>query len=350
VLVYWLLFLYFAAGAVGEQARAEVSRNQADLLFRFGCFATALLVGLRFQVGADWTNYDFIFNDAKHESLGSLPAIADPGYYLVNIVVQSFGGPLWIVNLVCALLFSWGLMRFCEAQERPWLAALVAVPYLIIVVAMGYTRQAVAIGLIMAGLASYFRTGSVIRFAAYTLFAATFHKTAVVALPLIAIANERGRIVSLVIIAAITYVLYHLFLAESVNRFVTNYIDTRYAAEGAAVRVAMNLVPAGLFLLRSRRMGFSERERRVWRNTSFAALAFFAVLLVSPSSAAVDRLALYVIPIQLAVLSRPRGVMVSEGLGTAVIIFYTAAIQFTWLNYAHHARYWVPYHFWPLGG
>jgi hypothetical protein len=44
---------------------------------------------------------------------------------------------------------------------RPWWPY----PYLAIVVAMGYTRQAVAIGLIMAGLASYFRDGSVLRFA-----------------------------------------------------------------------------------------------------------------------------------------------------------------------------------------
>jgi hypothetical protein len=69
-----------------------------------------------------------------------------------------------------------------------------------------------------------------------------------------------------------------------------------------------------------------------------------------PSSAAVDRLALYIIPLQLAVMSRPRIVMVSERLGTVLIIVYAAAVQFTWLTYAHHARFWVPYHFWPFIG
>ena len=68
------------------------------------------------------------------------------------------------------------------------------------------------------------------------------------------------------------------------------------------------------------------------------------------SSAAVDRLALYTIPLQMVVLSRPRSVFTSEGFGTALIIAYAAAVQFTWLNYAHHARFWVPYHFWPFGG
>jgi len=112
----------------------------------------------------------------------------------------------------------------------------------------------------------------------------------------------------------------------------------------------MNLVPAVLFLIRSRRLGFPERERRVWRNLALVACALLPMLLLLPSSAAVDRLALYIVPLQLAVLSRPRIVMVSERLGTVVIICYAAAVQFTWLTYAHHARYWVPYHFWPFIG
>jgi len=349
LLVYWLLFLYFAAGAVREDPR-PASAARPDVLFRLGCFLMALLIGLRFRVGADWAPYEEIFRDAKHETMGSLPVIADPGYYLVNIVIQWIGGDLWVVNLVCGLVFAWGLMRFCEAQERPWLAAVVAVPYLVIVVAMGYTRQAVAIAFIMAGLASYFRNASVLLFAAYALVAAMFHKTAVVALPLIAIANERGRIVTLLVVGALTYLTYHLFLSASVSRLVTNYVDARYAAEGAGVRIAMNLVPAALFLVRSRQLGFPERERRVWRNLALVACALLPTLILFPSSAAVDRLALYIIPLQLAVLSRPRVVMVSERLGTVLIILYAAAVQYTWLTYAHHARYWVPYHFWPFIG
>ena len=349
MLVYWLLFLYFAVGALREEPRPAAAARP-DILSRLGCVLMALLIGLRFHVGADWIPYEYIFSEAKHETMGSLPAIADPGYYLINIVVQWFGGELWTVNLICGLLFAWGLMRLCEAQERPWLAAVVAVPYLVIVVAMGYTRQAVAIAFIMAGLASYFRNGSVLRFAVYALAAAMFHKTAVVALPLIAIANERGRIINFLVVCALTYVTYHLFLSTSVGRLVTNYIDARYAAEGAGIRIAMNLVPAGLFLIRSRQLGFPERERRVWRNLALVACALLPMLYLLPSTAAVDRLALYIIPLQLAVLSRPRIAMVSERLGTVLIVFYAATVQFTWLTYAHHARFWVPYHFWPFIG
>src|SRR5207342_498444 len=105
------------------------------------------------------------------------------------------------------------------------------------------------------------------------------------------------------------------------------------------IRVAMSILPAGLFLIRSRQLGFSERERRVWRNLSYAAFAFLFLLIVVRSSAAVDRLALYTIPLQVAVLSRPRSVFSTEGFGRFVVLAYAAVVQFTWLNYAHHARY-----------
>ena len=349
MLVYWLLFAYFGAGAIREQPRPEGS-GRPDILFRFGCLLMTLMIGLRYQVGADWGPYEQIFADARSETLGTLPAIADPGYYLVNIAVQQAGGALWMVNLICAAIFVWGLMRFAEAQQRPWLAMVVAIPYLVIVVAIGYTRQGVAIGFILAGLASYVRKGSVLRFAVYVAVAATFHKTAVVALPLVAVANERGRIVGLLIAVSITYLFYNFFLSASVGRLVTNYIDYRYAAEGAGIRVAMSVVPAILFFLRSRQLGFSERERRLWRNLSFAAFGFLFLLIVVQSSAAIDRLALYTIPLQVAVLARPRSVFTSEGFGTFLVIAYAAAVQLTWLTYAHHARFWVPYHFWPFGG
>jgi len=343
------MFLYFAVGAVREHPRAPGS-GRTNLAFRVGCAAMTLVIGLRFHVGADWIPYEHIFADARNESLGSLPVIADPGYYLLNIAVQQVGGALWLVNVVCAAIFTWGLMRFAEAQERPWLAMVVAIPYLVIVVAIGYTRQAVSIGLILAGLASYAHKGSVLRFAAYVAIAATFHKTAIVALPLVAVANERGRIVNLLLAVAITYLFYQYFLSASVGRLVTNYIDARYAAEGAGIRVAMSVLPAALFLVRSRELGFTERERRLWRKLSFAAFGFLILLIVVRSSAAVDRLALYTIPLQLAVLSRPRSVFTSEGFGTFLVIAYAATVQFTWLTYAHHARYWVPYHFWPFAG
>ena len=106
--------------------------------------------------------------------------------------------------------------------------------------------------------------------------------------------------------------LYDLLLANSVDQFVTNYIEAEYNSQGAAIRVAMNLVPATIFLAARSRFRYLTLDDRMWRNFSLAAWLFLVLLLVLPSSTAVDRLALYVIPLQLAIF------LACRALSTAV--------------------------------
>jgi hypothetical protein len=309
---------------------------------------SALVIGFRYRVGADWTAYELIFHAARFQAFADLTRWGDPGYNFLNVAAHALGADLWFVNLACGAIVAFGILRFAEAQQRPWLTVLISVPYLIIVVAMGYTRQGASIGIILMGLASYIRTGSIARVVAYVVVAALFHRTAVVVLPFIAVGNEKGRVVRVLVALVTTYLLYYFFLSNALGRFISNYIDAHYASEGAGIRVAMDFVAAALFFVGMRRLDFSRREFRIWRNLALVALALPVLFLVIPSSTAVDRVALYIIPLQLAVLSRPQAVFPNEGIGTALIILYLAAVQFTWLNFAHHAPYWVPYHFWPF--
>lgn len=73
--------------------------------------------------------------------------------------------------------------------------------------------------------------------------------------------------------------------------------------------------------------------------------------MVSPSSTAVDRIALYWIPLQLFVLSRlPNALGRYAGknlLWVFAVIAYSAAVHFIWLLYADTAFAWLPYQFYP---
>jgi hypothetical protein len=343
---YWLLFAYFALGAVLSDNTRRSSGRISPILGAGIVFA-ALMIGLRFEVGADWSTYKLLYSYAGYADLGRALAIGDPGYQFVNWVVRRLGAEIWLVNLICAGIFCWGLFRFAQAQPSPWLAVVVAVPYLIIVVAMGYTRQAVAIGILMAGLAAVHRGASTLRFALYVAAAALFHKTAVVALPLVIFSSERNKLLNILAGIVALYFFYTSFLADSVDKFVRNYIVAKYSSQGAAIRVAMNIVPATLFLFLQRRLGFSDRERRVWFFHSGAAFGMLVLLLVLPSSTAVDRLALYIMPLQMAVLSRVPNV-VGARQGTILVVLYSLGVQFVWLNFAIHSKYWVPYRVYPL--
>lgn len=345
MLPYWILFSVFAIGSLEYRRRGLIGSDSTPFLWAAG-LAVALMIGLRYQVGGDWFNYELIYEEFRYAQLSESIMTSDPGYSILNWLSQQLGFQIWFVNLVCAIVFAWGLVRFARRQPNPWLAILVGVPYLIIVVAMGYTRQGVAIGLILAGLASLDR-GSLFRFSIYVLFAVTFHKSAIVILPLVAMAATRNRILTIGLLVVLAAMLYYVFVSASVDALMATYVEDEYSSSGAAVRVAMNLPPALIYFLFQNRFQLDHQRRTLWRNFSFAAFGCLAIFLYLDASTAIDRLALYLMPLQLFVLSRlpevfPERQRANGQLVLAVLV-YSAIVQFTWLNYAAHAEYWVPY-------
>lgn len=347
---YWLLFSIFAAGSLEYRRRQSFAREGNPLLVIAGLF-TALMIGLRYHVGGDWGNYYRMFEELRYLGFSSALAYGDPGYSALNWLAHWLETEIWFVNLVCGAIFTWGLIGFARNQPNPWLAVLVGVPYLIIVVAMGYTRQAVAIGFVMAGLAALDR-GSLLRFALYVLCAVTFHKSAIIVLPIVAVSAARNKIVIVLMLFALMAALYYVFVAAGFDMLVANYIDAQYQSEGAAVRVAMNIPPALLFLTLQKHFELTAAQRKLWRNFSLAAMFTLGALLVLASSTAVDRLALYLIPLQMFVLSRLpqvfRGRASTNSHVVLAVIAYSAIIQFVWLNFANNADYWLPYEVYPI--
>ena len=76
----------------------------------------------------------------------------DPGFAVLMWLTMLSGFNIWFLHLIGGAIFSYGLSTFCLREPHPWLTLTVAVPYLIIVVAMGYDRQAVAIGFVMLAM------------------------------------------------------------------------------------------------------------------------------------------------------------------------------------------------------
>ena len=340
---YWVLFAYFAFGAVYGPWRQSPGAPAQRVYLLVGMLLMTLMIGTRYQVGGDWRSYQFMFRFVEHMSFDRAMNYGDPGYQALNWIVQQWDGEIWWVNLFSASVFAWGLARLCQNQPIPLFAVLVAVPYLIIVVAMGYTRQSIAIGILMAGLASLGRGGSVIRFAFYVAVAALFHKTAVLVLPLVIFASKRNRLLNVIAGAAAFFLFFDLFLAQSTDQFIKNYIDARYASQGAWIRVILILVPAALLLLKPGRLGLEAQEEKLWRYIAFTACAMPVILLTTPSSTAVDRMALYLLPLQIVVLSRAHLLFGNPRTGIAAVIGYSFLVQFVWLNFAQHSKLWVPY-------
>jgi hypothetical protein len=374
MIVYWLLFMLFALGAIlamrqaampayvearngtptaANSAVATVRDSQKALLF--AALVPIVLIGFRYQVGTDYPNYVEIFDRIARLSFSSSLREADVGYAALNWAVAQIGGGLWLVNLVCGILFTYGLIQFAKEQPNPWLAIVVAVPYLVITVGMGYSRQAVAIGMAMVGLAAISR-GSFAKFVFYVLLGALFHRSAVILIPIITMAYSRNRLLSIATGLLGSLLGYYVLTSGGgYERLQESYITHALAeSQGAVFRLAMNIPPAVLFLLYMRRFSPDDHQRMTYAIFSVGAFISLLLLIVFPrSSTPIDRMALYVIPLQLFVFSRAPSVFangqgVPSGPLTIGIILYSAIVEFVWLNYAAFAHDWIPYRFYPL--
>lgn len=354
MLVYWLMFLMpaFAALSTGTNFKRDkhgLARMTPSWMITW--MLLVVLIGLRYQVGGDWYNYLEHFYDDFGVPFLDLVQQSDPAYQTLTWIAIHLDLGIYGVNVMGAVLFVAGLLPFCRSMPRPWLALAVAMPYMVIVVAMGYTRQGIALGLAMLGLLALQRR-STKGFAAWVLAGASFHRSAVLLLPIAGLAAARKRIWIAAWMGAIALVGYVAFLERDVDTLYLNYIQRGYESQGAMIRLTMNAVAGMIYLLLQRRFGISRQATLLWRWIAILAVAMLATFIVAPSaSTALDRLGLYLLPLQVLVFSHLPGLFGSgraRKLWIAAILSYYASILAVWLLFANNAYAWRPYQNWLL--
>ena len=334
------MFLLPCIGAITQKPGTAPNRAAWILVALISC----VFIGFRHEVGADWHQYLSNLHRVAHLTFFQSLEFRDPGYYAINWVVARLGGEVHWVNLFCAVIVVFGLNSFAKSQPLPWVCIMVAVPYLILVVAMGYTRQGAAIGFALAGLAALGRHETN-RFVVWVLLGFLFHKSAILLLPMAAMAATQNRTWTFLWVGVTSLFAAYAFIFESSGYYLDTYINsTDYRSQGALIRVAMNSVPSLVILFYRNRLFYSHVERKLW--VWMAIFSLLTIPLVSVSSTAVDRVALYFIPIQLMAFSRLPFLVKTQSQQQMVIFgiaVYYGAVQFVWLNFAGHAFAWLPY-------
>ena len=109
----------------------------------------SIIIGFRFRVGEDWGNYLVYYE--RLQNLNNIFSSKEFLYSILNVVSSNLNFGIYGVNFISGFIFSTGLIIFCRSLRRQWLALTISIPYIVIVIAMGYTRQSVALGSLMIG-------------------------------------------------------------------------------------------------------------------------------------------------------------------------------------------------------
>ncbi len=341
---YILFWIFIAAFSLGHK------RPWSNLTF-YGLLAFLIaFIGLRNQIGGDWYNYLFDFWKESEAPLSSVLTIEDPGYKLLRWMGSNWGGGIHFLNVACASIFSMGLLTFCRAQPRPWLALTMAFPYLILVVAMGYTRQSAAVGMELFALLAL-EQGKQMKFLWLVAIGCCFHRTILILLGLLAITLSPSlrffQLIRFLLFAAAGFGLYATVFASTIQTYLINYgAGGGLTSSGALIRVLLCLIPAIIFLISRKSFRLPDQSNQIWTVLSLTTIAAVIFLALTNLSTMVDRLALYLIPLQIFVGSRiPETRLLGQnpGIWTLILISFSLSILLGWLMYSTYSFAWLPY-------
>ena len=316
-------------------------KNLNSSLFMLGVFYV-LFVGLRYEVGADRWAYSDMYDTMASLSFKDALDYTEPGFATINWLLAQMDAGVYSVNFIVAVIFVSGLIRFAKTTPLPFLALISVTPYLVIAIGMSATRQSAAIGLVFHLMASW-RQSLVYKVSLSTL-ATLFHNSGIMSFIFVLQSLKMRLWVRLLLYGLGATVLYPVLTqTDAALKYQKTYIEDDLLSSGALMHALLNAVPAVIYLVFRRqwlaRFGASDLLPLL------ALLSILSVFGVSVSSTGVDRLALYLSPIQMIVYgSLPFlfGYQYKTQL-TAGIIAIQLLIMFFWLAYANTAEGFLPY-------
>ncbi|MEZ5708020.1 MAG: EpsG family protein [Blastomonas sp.] len=353
MLIYWLMLIFPGVVAVlsrrGEHGANRAARRDVGTfaaLIAFWLFYNAISV-FRYDTGGDWYTYDILIQEISISDYAYALSRGDDGFMTIAYVSTRLGLDLYGVNLVCSALLSAGVVSLARRLPDPWVAIAASVPYILIVVGLGYIRQGAAIGLILLAINAIVdrrNIGGVV----YMLLAMLFHFGAIVVVPFIGLALVRRNPVAMIGIGFIGLLIYaYVFTSDRLYVLDAGYLDIERESSGAGIRLVMNLLPSLLFLWRRDKLKLEPLERGIWSNFAWFSIVLMVALYATPSSTAVDRVALFFSPIQVFVFGYFLTLLGIRGRGAALVIVglltYCALVFAVWAFFADHSQFWVPY-------
>lgn len=335
------MFEYYIIIFIGAMFSGLSNRRSGLLYFYIIFFFIFFIafIGLRYEIGADWFNYLDYFELSNKGGWFESLVIGDPGYVLINRLANELGGGVYLVNTIGAAILIYAVIRFARSLSLPGLVMFISIPYLLIVVGMGYTRQSIAVGFEIIALS--FALDSRYKWAFFYISVATlFHKSAIILFPIFIMGFNllgMGAVSLFVVISCSLYII----LEEQFTQLFNLYVEEQLGSSGAFIRTLFNAMPAILFFLE--RKFAKDINYKFWRLLS--SISLVSLLLVGLYPVAVDRVVIYLFPLQMYVWVNYVGFISGNTRQLIYLILigiYSLAL-IVWLNFGIHSVTWVPY-------
>lgn len=349
---YWLLLSLFAFAALHENYKIKIKINFFNLgiSLYFWVFILTLFIGFRDNIGTDWIPYMRLF--AKISEL-SLEEVFSNKSHSENI---SYSVLMWLsyklnlgiygINLLLGFIFSLSLIIFCNNFPRPYLGLLVSFPFIILVVGMGFGRQGVALAFLMIALLNLFNNKKFM-FALMILIGATFHQSVIIFLPFLILSFNYNKFAFIILSIILFPIIYIFYFQNYFYEMINLYVVSNYESKGAFIRLLLNMIPSLFFILFKNQFKINNTERSTWLIFSVLNIILFILYFFVSGSAALDRISIYLTPIQILVFTYLPEILSKKRYLSKFIVFCIVFLYFTilyvWINFSINSVNWTPY-------
>lgn len=347
MMVYWSFVLIPTLLSLSESMKRN--RGATSIVLAMIFVSLFFFMGLR-ETAGDYPTYLNLYELLAGSDLEASLSSVEPIYGLLNWLSSHLGLGLYGVNSVCALVFLYCLGRVASKEKLPLLLTTLAIPYFVIVVGMGYTRQGVAAALVMLSI-MHLRENRLPLACLAILVGTGFHFSAfaAMALPLfVRTRNQMGLrwVASRAAVVAIIAASAQTFLNDRIDTYVSNYLELdRYESSGALLRSLVTAVAGVAFFIWRKELKRTHPDYGLW--LPFALIALVCPPLSFVASTPVDRMGLYLLPFQIITFAR-LPVVINGGrsaLSAKTVILCGYLVYFyTWLHLGAYAGdLWLPY-------
>lgn len=300
-MIYIFIYLVLALTSFVVRRNTE----QRGVLF-LACFSLFLFVGTREYVGCDFTGYLNRFENYQiYPPEVSLQTPEFGFLYLNRLIVEAGGTYMW-VNIACAAIFFTCFYLYARNKTNPLGLLALFFPIIIVQLSMSGIRQATALAILLLAW-NAFVAGNRVGYLLALGAAVSFHTSAIIFLPLVALIGRSVKLATVIPAALVTLPLAFLFMGERSDVYVERYVEGDIESFGAAFRLGLLAITALFFEVYIRRFRIVEGKMfQILRFGSLLILALIPAFFVS--TLIVHRVGYYAATLQLYMLAAARRV------------------------------------------
>lgn len=329
----------------------NIELNFKKFIHFFFLIFLIIFTGLRYEVGGDWFIYNenFILNSTKF-NFYDLSIRSDYGWELISFILSKLNFSYVSINLISSLFFFISLSVFTKEYNYKLLVFIVSFPIVILILLMGFTRQAVAFSFLLLSLNYLFKEKFLQSFI-FILLGVFFHKSVILFLFLYLLfptklfkylINNLFLLIFIFTLILITvYGLYNDFFQIYTQYFGSN-ISSNPESKGTYFRWLINFIPSIIFIFLHKKFNLNYIQKRVYLSFSF--LIILSFFFINSFSTGIDRYLYYFTIIQIFVFSNLPNLRIKLKKHLIIgIILYHLLILYVWLMYSVHSYLWIPY-------